>query len=245
MVNLMEDKQIFHQNKITNSFYLEEDRRYKTKDSFDFVLEKIEKYLQNRKKASLCDIGCATGDFIWSLLNHYFRSDLTITGKDINEEMIEIARQRMPMIEFCVGNGFETDGEFKYDIITCMGVLYLYENPIDIINRILSQINDGGICYIFGHFNQYGYKVKYEYSKSTQMGIERFCDYAHDKMEISKWLEKNGLEHKWYDFEIKTRLSYKENNPLRVWTEEMKNGSLLQVDGLDRIKKQYLLEIFI
>lgn len=230
-----------NQNEITNRFYLSEDRRSSVKQSFKTVAEMFIKDIGS--DTSICDIGCATGDFLWYLHYGLNVDSERLCGGDISQEFIQTAKERMPDIRFKQYD-IRTPWEFeRFDIVTCFGTLYLFDEFQNVLGNLVSIVKDKGRLYIFGHFNNYGYKVKYEYSYIYNGKRIICCDYAHSIEEIGKYLEKMQIRYNLYPFEMSVPIPKKTENPLRVWTETLQDGHYLQIDGIDRIKNQFILEI--
>jgi len=229
------------QNEITNAFYLNEDRRNNVKQSFKAVTELFEQDLKS--ETTICDIGCATGDYLWYLKSSLSIDAAKLCGGDINEEFLQIGGERMSDVTF-VRYDLRTPwtGQ-QYDIVTCFGTLYLFEDTESVLENLLDIVKESGRLYVFGHFNNYGYKVKYEYSKLVDGKRTVFCDYAHSIEEIGLYLKNRNLEYSFYPFEMKVFIHQRAEQPLRVWTERLADDRLLQIDGLDRIKNQFILEI--
>ena len=70
--------------------------------------------------SGLLSIGCGTGQHLFELQNHY---ECSITGIDINESMIEKAKQRASKIKFIVADFLDTDTlrNNKFDVIFSIG----------------------------------------------------------------------------------------------------------------------------
>ncbi len=71
-------------------------------------------------KSALLSIGCGTGQHLFELQNHY---DCSITGLDIDESMIEKAKQRASTIKFIVADFLDNDTlrNTKFDVIFSLG----------------------------------------------------------------------------------------------------------------------------
>ena len=229
------------QNEITNAFYLSEDRRNSVKQSFKAVTELFEQKLKG--ETTICDIGCATGDYLWYLKNGLNIDATRLCGGDISEEFLRIGGERMSDIKFVRYDMRTPWTGQQYDIVTCFGTLYLFEDAESVLGNLLDIVKESGRLYVFGHFNNYGYKVKYEYSNFVDGNRTVFCDYAHSIEEIGLYIKNRSLEYSFYPFDMKTSIHQRIEQPLRVWTERLADNRLLQIDGLDRVKNQFILEI--
>lgn len=223
------------QNEEQNKFYATEDR-CKEKDSFRFVLDLI----GDTNGKSLCDVACATGDFLsFAKRNAYFSR---ICGYDINESFLQLAKEDNPDITFEYGDIEKGIGN-KFDVVTNFGMIYLFEDWAPIIDNLLSMVEKGGILIIHEEFNKYGFHVKHEYSKKIGDHEIRFIDWVAPISDISEWLEKKKIRYEWIPFEMKTEINPNPNNYARTWTIRTEEGRLLRVDGVGRVKDEYALVI--
>lgn len=235
------------QNYRTNEFYQTENR-CKVKSSFVWLADIIEKNNSIHEGISLCDVGCAAGDFLLYMKGRFQINQLT--GIDCNDKVLESAHRNCPISKLiCADISDEnfnekhnTDLPEKFDLVTFMGTLYLFEDFRLPVQNLLSLVKDNGVTYIFGNFNQYGIDVAYKYYYEID-GV-RYCgeDFSHSIASFSKWAVQNGYSVKCYEFSLPVKIE-KTDNPLRVWTQSLEDGSYLQRDGLNRVKEQFLLEI--
>ncbi len=79
----------------------------------NFIVKSIEKY--NKKAQTLLDLGCGTGSNLEYLNKHY-----NVTGIDASSEMINIARSRLPEVNFIKGDITSFNLPDKYDVIVCL-----------------------------------------------------------------------------------------------------------------------------
>jgi len=94
---------------------------------------------------SIIELGCNRGNFIQVLLNMGFSN---ITGVDINEEAIRLARKRFAKLDFIRTSIENFDYYDKYDMVVTCGVL-IHINP-DNIPDVINRIKDMSKKYIFG-----------------------------------------------------------------------------------------------
>ena len=121
--------------------YLKEDRYDKPKEDHKF-LAKIVLQIPLSKEASLLDVGCATGEFIYYLKSQ--NSDMKLYGIDISEKMVLQARRRVKGAQFRVQSIFNPplwSGE-KFDLIVCNSMDYHHRKESGGIYRFY-LIQDG------------------------------------------------------------------------------------------------------
>ena len=111
-------------------------RKESIKESFQFI---------DKKHIKILDVACGTGDMIkhWILYAKNFDKNIEIIGLDPSREMLNIAKEKLPEIEFV--QGFATEIPFEnetYDIISIsFGIRNVLETQkaIDEFYRILKK----------------------------------------------------------------------------------------------------------
>ena len=95
----------------------------------------------------LLDVGCGTGAHINHLKYHY-----EVTGVDLSEEMLKVARDRFKDVQFFQQNMASMDLGMKFDIITCLfgsiGHLTTQEDLSKAIESFAKHTNSGGVVII-------------------------------------------------------------------------------------------------
>lgn len=81
--------------------------------------EQIKPFLEgfSRQSGNALDLGCGTGR-ITQLLDDF---GMKVTGIDLDEKMIEIAKLRHPHVKFKLQNMMDAFVEHNYELITCFG----------------------------------------------------------------------------------------------------------------------------
>lgn len=153
-------------------------------DSYDHFLELITK-----PNATVLEIGCGPGNITQYLLNK--KTDLKITGIDIAENMVALAKKNNPTADFVMMDCREIGGlNKKFDAIVCgFCVPYLSKEDCE---KLMADCNDllrhSGILYlsfVAGDYENSGYM-----SSSTG---DRTYFYYHNLNDLVKTLESNQL----------------------------------------------------
>ncbi|GAG41090.1 unnamed protein product, partial [marine sediment metagenome] len=111
-------------------------------ENFNFIIRFIEsrrvkcilKFLQADKQDKVIEIGCGAGDILGKI------GKGKLTGLDISQYILNIAKKKYQSIKFVVGNAEDLPEEIKqnqYDKIFCSEVLEHVEHP----NKVLDEIN--------------------------------------------------------------------------------------------------------
>lgn len=75
----------------------------------------IRKYKKSKGKEML-DVACGTGNHIRYLKKYY-----TITGIDLDKEMLKVAKEKIPDVKFYQGDMRTFDLKKHFDVIVCLG----------------------------------------------------------------------------------------------------------------------------
>lgn len=106
------------------------------------------KFAAKKHKSSsgidLLDMACGTGSHAEML-----KDSFNITGIDINEDMLELARQKVPKVNFILGDMKDLKHEADFDVITCIFSAIHYNKNYSELERTLrnfyQHLNEGGI----------------------------------------------------------------------------------------------------
>jgi ubiquinone/menaquinone biosynthesis C-methylase UbiE len=107
-------------------------------------IEKMVKLHQQSKGFQLLDVACGTG-------NHaqYLKNSFQVVGLDINPEMMEIAREKVPEMELFQGNMKEMNLERDFDVIICLFSSINYHTNLSELKatfkRFYDHLKPGGV----------------------------------------------------------------------------------------------------
>lgn len=234
-----------------DKFYLKEDYKNKPKEYFKLVKSEIEKDLAYMGKDNFCmlDVGCETGSFLAYIRKHY--PDAELFGMDVMSELLDKLNSGMGENEkpFHAILGSIADEsalpEEKFDFITMLGVMSIFEDFRPIILNLKKMLNNNGYIYIFSIFNPENLDVLIKSKKSCdnsdvwETGWNTFSIKS-----IEKFCEDNGLKYQFIPFELKIDIEKHEDDPLRSWTLEMKDEKKMIVNGLQLVHNFYLLKLW-
>jgi len=151
------------------------------KQEVEFFTKIINKNKQVKGK-KLLDLACGTGEHI-----KYFKKYFECEGLDINEEMINIAKEKNPESTFYVTNMTTFNFNKKYDVITLLfnSIGYLNKNELkQLFKQANNHLNKGGIFLIETIF----LKDKLKSIKNHER------DYSDNKFNIRRILNLSVLE---------------------------------------------------
>lgn len=103
-------------------------------------------YLQSGGK-TLLDVACGTGGHIKYLQDHF-----QVSGVDLSESMLAVARKKFPHLSFYRGNMIDFSLDKQFDIITCMygsiGFVKTYANLKLALKNMARHLILGGLVII-------------------------------------------------------------------------------------------------
>ncbi len=98
-------------------------------------------------QADLLVLACGTGGHI-----PYFKDDYTVSGLDLSEDMLDLAREKFPDIRFHPGNLIDFKLETDFDAIICLygsiGFVKTVENLHASMRRIAAHLRLDGVALI-------------------------------------------------------------------------------------------------
>lgn len=95
------------------------------KKCFEKLFIELSKFIIDKERINIIDLGCGTGNFTAKLLS--FKSE--IYGCDVSEKSIKVAKKLHPKVNFSVQNIEKLSFEDNYfDVVIFSGVLHHFEN---------------------------------------------------------------------------------------------------------------------
>lgn len=92
-------------------------------------------------KGEVLDVACGTGDMAVSLVER----GCTVTGVDISEEMLAIARQKAPMVTFMISDAEHLPfPDASFDAVTCAFGVRNFVHLEQGLNEMLRVLRPGG-----------------------------------------------------------------------------------------------------
>lgn len=228
-----------NQNKREHGFYATEDRRKDPKENFKMINRILE--MRGGRWESLCDIGCASGDFLYYIREQHGKEKRLI-GIDNFEELLRVAKARVPDCNFLKGDILSGQGlpEEKFDIVCMLGVLSLFDDFKCPFENLLRLAAPGGSVLVFSPFNSNGCRVEHRYSIR---GEEPGRLMVYSQQEIGEWIQEKGYQYEFIPFQLTVKLDPDPSNPLRSYTVALADGTNGIVNGIGLWFEQYLLRI--
>ncbi len=197
----------------------------------------VDSILKKFQIKELLEIGCGSGH----LAKLLFEKGYKITGIDLYEEMLQIARKRLPGVDFIKLDIRKLKFNKKFDAIIAMGRMFTYmttnEDAEQSIHAIAACLNPGGI-FLFDNFSAPHFvrnlKENQEKIHEVDLGERKI-----KRISTNTWNLKHGVTFNWfakYQIEEQGRLrEIKDESVLRAFfPEELKY--FLKREGLDVIE---------
>ena len=222
-----------------DKLYLSEDRKHTPKESFKFILKEID--FEFAKNASILDVGCATGDFLWFMGENF--PDAKLVGLDIDDELIQRARGEVPNADFICANIIEDKLDQRFDLIFMHGVHMIFdeiEEWLDPMVGLLKRQKNSTVN-IFGMFNPEDLDVIIRIRSSSSDGPWEIGWNVVSKKSVKDYCENKGWECSFKDFQIEIDIEKNESDPMRAYTLMMKDDRRLIVNGLQQVQQFSLM----
>lgn len=217
------------------------------KDLIWYIPEKLiffKKYLPLKKKWTMLDFGCGTGESIKRNVLSYMKANDIYIGVDISKKLLTVAKKNIPRGSFYKSTMGEVDfPKETFDFVCFLGVLHHDEFPRRTLKRAVGFLKRGG--YIF---------LREPQEKVMKKGKgESPCEGGINPRELKRWLIESECEIlEWHFFNtalfhltrrflIKLRLSSLERKEffwkIKVWIElfleKIFKGRLCFLEGTD------------
>ncbi len=100
--------------------------------------------IQGSGKLDLLDLGCGTGNH-----SQYFKNNFNVIGVDLSDEMLAIARQKVPDVRFQQGNARTFNLDQQCDVVAMMSAVLGYqhtnEEVLATLRNVRSHLRPGGM----------------------------------------------------------------------------------------------------
>ncbi len=151
-------------------------------ESYDYLLNKIQ------DDSTILDLACGPGNVSYYLKND--KPGLTITGVDISEEMIDVAKRRIQDGKFIVKDICEVKFKTKFDCVICaFAIPYLNLQETAHVARIISQsLNSNGHFYL-----SFMEGTKESFEKQSFTDNDKLFIYHHPEEAVLEILDQQFL----------------------------------------------------
>ena len=204
-----------------DEFYLKESN-LNVKQSFIEVADAIEV----KNFSSIADVGCAAGAFPRYLGIRF--PNANITGIEYLDPLLQKAKSDFPHISFLRGNVLDkTSIEKKFDVITMLAVLGIFDDYECVLKNVLSWVKPRGRLVLHNMVSEYDIDVFIKYSPSSSKFISNQLESGWNiisEKSLELVAENNGAKVVLSKpFLLNVNL-VKQADIMRSWTEENSLG---------------------
>lgn len=227
--------------------YLTDDRYEEPKEIFKVLLNIAKDVEALNEGSTVCDFGCATGEFLYFLSKEF--PEALYTGYDVVPELVQQAIARVLGVEFKLGSVLQSDlcSRHSVDLAFMLGVHSIFESFEESVVNLINWTRPGGHIYVFGLFNTHPVDVWVQYRLGTetnpnhrepgwnifsQTSVSRFIDH-----------QIGAGKHRFIPFEMPFDLKPNPSDPIRTWTFMDDLGTRRLTNGLSLICNLEILEI--
>ncbi len=205
-----------------DKFYLNENAK-KVKESFVAVADVISR----QKFSSIADVGCAAGAFPCYLKKRFPNNH--VEGIEFLDSLLNKALADFPDISFSKGNVLEKDSVTKkFDVITMIGVLNIFDDFHTVLKNTLSWLNPKGRLILHNLVSEYDVDVFIKYRQSSNNYVETELESGWNiisKKSLELFAKENNSKLvSCENFSLKVDLP-KQKDVMRSWTENNLSGN--------------------
>lgn len=232
-----------------SDIYLED--RYETpKFGFKIALAMIEEHFPNREDLKTLDVGTAEAAFPHFLSK--FHPKFSFEGVEFDPNLVALAQKNVKTCQTRQGDANDLN-EFasgSYDLVTCMGVISIFDDFRPSVSECLRVAKDKGLVLINNMWNAFPVDLQIKVRHSTPKGENRFDDWQAGWNMVSIETISNFLEMHprvaSFDF-TKVVLPYdispNTENCIRSWTNVGPDGERYHMNGTGRLLDKRMLRI--
>lgn len=204
-----------------NLDFYEEPKEY-FKDCVE-IIKSIKKSPEN-----FIDLGCANGSFLNYLSNEFSASKLY--GIEPEKDLFKISK-KFSNAKIYNKKLEEFKTEKRFEVITAMGLIGIFFDPVIFIQKINSLLSENGIAIILSPFNEENIDVILNHRNSLTSEWES-GNNVFSQQTLNQICSSHDLSYEWKNFEISFPIK-KTKDPMRNWTEKFRDKEFFFISGLN------------
>lgn len=223
-----------------NKKYLDSKNFFILKNDFKFIFNFLNKSKKEFKNKKIIDVGCGNGSFLYFFKMKYKNNEFY--GLDIDKTLISKNKKNkfLKDIKFYNGSCENKILNKKFDLITMLGTINLFENQKKIIDNLLKNLKKNGLLIMNLYLNKNDIDInlfyKKYYNKNTYFKNSIFIKSMHrTKKYFLKKASKFIIMENIIPFKIR-----KSRNSMNMYTSLI-NGKNVRTNDLNLIYDQYLI----
>lgn len=217
--------------------------RQRTKEYFSFVVDQgLRKIYDHPAHFSLLEIGCARGDFL-SLVTRLY-PHASVTGIDIRDDLVQRAQLDFPHITFRSANLFSLPPDLAGFDCACMLTIHsLFDEIEPALLALLRTVKKGGRVFVFGLFNPAPLDVLVKVRLPGETDHFESGWNIHSEAAVAAFLQAQGYTFSFARYTPAREKQSDDEGNFSSWTQQLADGSLQLINGLQLIHRFALLEI--
>jgi len=172
------------------------DQLYLNIFNYEQDAEFVDSILEKYQIKEFLELGCGSGH----LARLLFDKGYQIAGVDRYEEMLQIARKRLPEVEFIQQDIRKLKLDRKFDAIITMGRMFTYmttnEDVEQSIRSIANCLNPDGI-FLFDNFSAPHFVKKFKENQEKIHEVDR-GNRKIKRISLNTWNLKHGVTFNWH-----------------------------------------------
>jgi ubiquinone/menaquinone biosynthesis C-methylase UbiE len=153
------------------------------------VIRGVIRQFEDKRSKNLLDVGCGTGEHL-----KHLSSKFKCTGMDINNNMINIAKKKVPNARFKVADMVKFDLKEKFDAITCLfsaiGYVETFNNMVKTLENFHKHLSKKGLVIV----------EPWIFSKDFKEGYVALDTYENEKVKFARMATSKILRSEWIIF---------------------------------------------
>jgi len=171
------------------------DEMYKVIFDYDEQFRIVDKQMKKRNLNKVLEVSCGTGRLVKIL----YQNGYDAMGLDFSEEMLEIARKRVPEVDFILADMRDFDIDQEFDTIVSLGHGFGHLVKDDDITNALEcfydHLEDGGLLIVDNFDGLQTIKGFEKYSRTTDK--VRLKDKVIERKNVVEWNIGTGISWNW------------------------------------------------
>lgn len=229
-----------------DALYLDENRYTEPKEMFKFIAKHAFKLNDKNSSLSICDFGCAAGEFLYFL--HTILPKASLVGVDVLPSLLSKAAKFVPTAFFKKGSVLDCNfaANDLYDKSFLIGVHSIFDEFEICFTNLIKWTKPGGCVYIAGMFNPFPVDVliKYKEAKNYKSNVYESGWNIFSQQSVTEFLKQNKKVKSMTFTKFNITIDIlRQADPVRSWTLRDFRDDRFIVNGLCLLQPHYLLKI--
>ncbi|HKR14552.1 MAG TPA: class I SAM-dependent methyltransferase [Pyrinomonadaceae bacterium] len=142
---------------------------------YDRLIDLLASHGVDYQQKHVADIGCGTGGLLKALKNRF--QPRSLTGFEYSEKALDLARAKVPGVEFCYFDIYEGSPR-QFDVIFCVEVLEHLLHPDKALRNVLAMLDNSGIALVTvpnGRIDTFEGHINFWSPESWEVFLKQMC----------------------------------------------------------------------